>query len=50
MVDPDARTVEVYVLKDGRYAELCRGGMGDVVWSVVVPGFRLKVADLFPGD
>ncbi|HYO15786.1 MAG TPA: Uma2 family endonuclease, partial [Thermoanaerobaculia bacterium] len=50
MVDPDARTVEVYVLKNGRYVELCRGGMGDVVWSAVVPGFRLKVADLFPGD
>lgn len=50
MVDPDARTVEVYVLKNGRYVELCRGGMGDVVWSAVVRGFRLKVADLFPGD
>lgn len=50
MVDPDARTVEVYVLKNGRYTELCRGGMGDVVWSAVVQGFRLKVADLFPGE
>jgi Uma2 family endonuclease len=50
MVDPDARTVEVYVLKDGRYAELCRGGVGDVVGSVAVQGFKLKVADLFPED
>lgn len=50
MVDPEARTVEVYVLKNGRYVELCRGEMGDVVWSAVVRGFRLKVADLFPGD
>jgi Uma2 family endonuclease len=50
IVDPEARTVEVYVLKDGRYVELCRGGVGDVVWSVVAQGFRLKVADLFPGE
>jgi Uma2 family endonuclease len=50
IVDPEARTVEVYVLKNGRYVELCRGGMGDVVWSAVVSGFRLKVADLFLED
>ncbi|HYO16098.1 MAG TPA: Uma2 family endonuclease [Thermoanaerobaculia bacterium] len=49
MLDPDARIVVVYRLGgDGRYVELCRGGMGDVVWSAVVQGFRVDVADLFP--
>lgn len=32
------------------YTELCRGGMGEEVWSSVLPGFRLKVASLFPAS
>jgi Uma2 family endonuclease len=47
LVDPDERTVEVYVLKRGQYDQLVRGGEGDEVWSFLFPGFRLKVADLF---
>jgi Uma2 family endonuclease len=50
MVDPDDRTVEVYILRDGRYLQLCRGGVGDVVRSEVVEGFRLAVAELFPEE
>lgn len=51
MVDPEARTVEVHVLDgEGRYVELCRGGIGDVVWSAVLPGFRVEVKALFPKE
>ncbi|HEX4964487.1 MAG TPA: Uma2 family endonuclease [Thermoanaerobaculia bacterium] len=48
MLDPDARRVVVYGLQSGRYAELCRGGTDEEVWSSVLPGFRLKVGSLFP--
>lgn len=48
MADPDRRTVMVYVLENGRYVELCRGGVGDRVRSAVLPGFELAVASLFP--
>jgi Uma2 family endonuclease len=47
-VDPDTRRVVVYVLQNGRYAEHCRGGMGDKVRSSVLPGFEVEVAGLFP--
>lgn len=49
MVDPDYRTVVVYVLKTGRgYVELCHGGVGETVRSAALPGFEIAVADLFP--
>lgn len=49
LVDPQDRTVEVYVLgPDLRYTEHCRGGEGDRVRSAVLPGFDLAVAGLFP--
>jgi Uma2 family endonuclease len=47
LVDPSSRTVVVHVLKKGEYAELIRGGAGDEVWSSVMPGFRVRVDDLF---
>ncbi|HEX9945528.1 MAG TPA: Uma2 family endonuclease [Thermoanaerobaculia bacterium] len=47
LADPDARTIVVYVLENGRYIERVRGGVGDAVWSSVLPGFRVKVGDLF---
>jgi Uma2 family endonuclease len=48
LLDPDARTVVVYVLGKGkRYTELVHGGEGDGVWSSVLPGFRVRVSDLF---
>jgi len=51
MVDPDARTVVVYILEKGtRYIELCRGGAGERVRSAVLSGFELMVADLFPSQ
>ncbi|HEV2843515.1 MAG TPA: Uma2 family endonuclease, partial [Thermoanaerobaculia bacterium] len=49
LVDPDARTVVVYVLEPGKgYTERCRGGVGETVGSSVLPGFRVEVAGLFP--
>jgi Uma2 family endonuclease len=49
MVDPDSRTVIVYVLKTGHgYVEACRGGIGERVRSAVLPGFEIAVAALFP--
>ena len=50
MLDPDARRVVVYFLQAGRYTELCKSGMGEEVWSSVLPGFRLKVDSLFPAS
>ena len=47
LVDPAAQTVVVYVLDQGKYAELVRGGAGDEVWSFVIPSFRVRVDDLF---
>ena len=48
LIDPDAQTVVVYVLERGKgYVEWVRGGIGDVVWSSVLTGFRLKVSALF---
>ena len=48
LVDPRARTVLVYTLIDGRYAELGRFEKGGSVKSSVLPELTLKVADLFP--
>ncbi|HEV2854752.1 MAG TPA: Uma2 family endonuclease [Thermoanaerobaculia bacterium] len=48
LVDPDARTVEVYMWEKGKgYIEFIRGGLGDEVWSSALPGLRVKVTDLF---
>ncbi len=48
LVDPEARRVLIYVLgKNGRYAELARGGVGESVESSVLPGFRVNVGALF---
>lgn len=47
LVDLQACTVVIYGLQRGRYTELVCGGEYDVVRSSVVPGFHLKVRDLF---
>jgi Uma2 family endonuclease len=50
MVDPDTRRVVVHICQSRSYTELCRGGMGEEVWSSVLPGFRLAVDSLFPAS
>jgi Uma2 family endonuclease len=48
LVDPNARTVEVHALQEGKgYVKVIRGGTGDEVWSSVLPGLRVNVSDLF---
>lgn len=50
LVDPIARTVEVYILVPGlaEYVLRERRSEGEVVGSSVLPGLRLEVAELFP--
>ncbi len=50
VVDPKAETVVIYSLSgDGKsYVELCRGAVGDIVGSAVLPGLRVPAAGLFP--
>jgi Uma2 family endonuclease len=47
--DPQAREITIHTLsEDGtRYLELCRGGVGEVVFSQVLPGLRLEVKEVF---
>lgn len=47
LVDPLSRTVAIHGWKDGSFAELKRGGEGDEVTSIVLPGFHLQVKSLF---
>lgn len=48
IVDPDARTIEVYVLEGEAYRLAGRYGLGKIVRSQVVTGFRVPVAQVFP--
>lgn len=49
LVDPDALTVEQYLLKDGTYALHVKANNGDIT-STVVPGFTMPVAAAFDDD
>jgi Uma2 family endonuclease len=48
LVDSATRTILVCALRNGKYVDLCRGGVGERVRSAVVPGFEVEVADFFP--
>ena len=47
LVDPQTRTVVIHGWEAGQFIELQRGGEGDEVGSVVLPGFRVQVGQLF---
>jgi Uma2 family endonuclease len=47
LVDPLSRTVAIYGWQAGQFTEMARGSEGDEVASVVLPGFRVQVAELF---
>jgi Uma2 family endonuclease len=49
-VDPQAQEITIYVLSDerSRYLELCRGKVGEAVFSRVLPGLELEVVKIFP--
>lgn len=47
LVDPDERSLEVYVLRGQAYAPLGTYRRGDVARSELLPGLKLKVKELF---
>ena len=48
MVDPDARTVEIYVLRGHAYAPLGNFGVGEQTRSEVLEGFAVDVEKICP--
>lgn len=49
ILDHDAKTVEVYVLRAGAYELLGKWGLGETARSELLEGFQAAVAELFPG-
>lgn len=47
LVDPQTFSVVIYGWREGQFIELERGGENDEVGSVVLPGFRIRVGELF---
>lgn len=50
MVDPKARTIEVYVLREATYELLGRWGAGEVARSEVLPEFEVAVDEVLSLD
>jgi Uma2 family endonuclease len=48
IVDPDGRTVEVFILRDGAYELLGKWGGGEEAHSEVLAGFRVAVDESLP--
>ena len=48
IVDPQARTVEVFVLKEKAYLLSGQYDLNDVAKSEIVAGFSVPVRDIFP--
>jgi Uma2 family endonuclease len=48
IVDPSARTIEVYVFVGGAYAVIQHAASGDDVVSRVLPDLVLRAGDVFP--
>lgn len=49
LVDLRRRTIEVFVLREGKYALLGKWGVGEVARSEILPGFAVPVADIVGG-
>jgi Uma2 family endonuclease len=49
IVDPRAKTIEVFVLEEEEYALLGKWGEEEIATSRVIPGFNVRAADVFPG-
>ena len=47
IIDPDARTVEIFILRAEVYELLGRWGMGETAHSALLEGFQVAVSDLF---
>ena len=50
IVDPEARTIEVFVLGQGKYSLLGRFGEGEKTTSKALKGFSVTVGDVIPGE
>ncbi len=50
LIDPEAQTVEVLHLENGRYQLLARCSAGQTAASRLLPGFEVSVAALFEGE
>jgi Uma2 family endonuclease len=48
IVDPDLRTIEVFVLRDGQYALVGKFGLGERVRSEVLKDFEVAVDEVLP--
>ena len=48
IVDPEARTAEVFVLQAGAYELLGKWHAGDMAHSALLQGFQMSVEELFP--
>jgi Uma2 family endonuclease len=49
LVDTQERTIEVYVLREGKYALFGKWGVGEVARSEILPKFEVPVADIVGG-
>jgi Uma2 family endonuclease len=49
LIDTVARTIEVFVLREGSYQLLGRWGVGEVARSEILPNFEVPVADIVGG-
>jgi len=50
IVNPSARTIELFVLREGRYELIGKYGAGETVRSEVLPGFEVKVEEVCPAQ
>jgi len=48
IVDPKARTIELFCLRGSTYTLIGKYGVGEIVRSEVLPGFEVKVEDVCP--
>ncbi len=49
IVDPEARTIELYWLEQGAYTLVGKYGVGEMVHSKILPGFEVEVEEICPG-
>ncbi len=50
LVDPEAQTIEVFVLEDGIYVLLDRFSIGQIAYSRLLAGFQINVEEVFAGS
>jgi Uma2 family endonuclease len=50
IVNPLARTIELFVLRKGRYELIGKYGFGETVRSEVLPGFEVQVEEICPAQ